>query len=128
MMPDVTRHDERQGAHRRRAAVCRTGPAPGGLVEAAQHDEIGFPQPGEFVDQIREAAAIEAGMRDVLLFIEAREVGVLTAADAERPVSEHPLGVANVAEYLPDAPLPGGVAERFPRRREHLRSAANLRR
>ena len=56
----------------------------------------------------------KAGMGHVLLFVEAREVGFLAAADAEGAVAKDALGVANVAEYLSCAPLPRRVAERLP--------------
>jgi hypothetical protein len=114
MMPDVARHDERQGAHGNRAVVCGTGPEPGGGVEAAHHDEIGFPQPAELLDEIRQPAAVERRPGHVLLLVEAREVGFLAAADAEGAVAKNALGVANVAEYLSCAPLPRRVAERLP--------------
>ena len=125
-MSDVTGHDVGKSPHRHGLAARRSRPPPRLVVQPAQNREVRLPQLAEFLDEIRKAAAIETGTRDVVVFVEARQRIFVATTETERAEAKHPLGVRHVAEHLPHAPLAFGVAECLPRRDERARALADV--
>ena len=110
-MSDMTGHDVRKGPHRHGLAACRSDPQPPIVVQPSQNNEVRLTHLIEFLDEIREAAPVEARTRHVIVLLEARERVFIATAEAERAKPEHPFGIYDVADHLPHAPFAFGVAE-----------------
>jgi len=117
-MSDVTGHDVGERPHGHGLAARRSHPSPSRVVQPAQNSEVRLPKLGELLDEIRQAAAIEAGAGDVIILLETRERVFIAATEAERAKPEYTLGVRHVAEDFPHAPLSWGVPELLPFRDE----------
>src|SRR5947207_14912386 len=105
MMSDMTGHDVGERPHGHGLAARRSHPSPSRVVQPAQSSKVRFPQLAEFLDEIRKAAAIEAGTSDVIVLLETGERVFIAATEAERAKPEYALGVRHVPEDFPHTPF-----------------------
>jgi len=91
--------------------VDRPG-AGGGLVgQGGEKTDGAAPHVGELVDQIGERPLVEGRAVHVRVFVHRRQRLRVAAGDAEGAVQEDALGVGDVPDDLPGAPLAVGVAK-----------------
>src|SRR4051812_43482365 len=126
MMAGVTGHDVGEGPDGHRVAAGRPDPLPRRGVQTTHDPEMRLAELFELVDQFRDAAPVEAGMSDVVVFVETRQRVHVSPTEAERAKAKHPLGVGDVAEHLAHAPLPGRVAMMLEGRHERTCLASEL--
>src|SRR5437660_1225713 len=105
MVPDVTGHHVRESPNRDRVSAGRPESEPAAVIDPPQRDEVHVANATELVDEIRQAAVVEAGTGDVFVLIEARQRIGLAPAEAEGAESEDPFGVIHMAKDLADAPF-----------------------
>jgi hypothetical protein len=91
-----------------------TDPRPVAGREPAQEGQVRLPDESELLDQLPERDRVRARGGDVRVLVEGGQRRRLAPAEAERPVAEHALGVDEVPEDLPEAPLALGVPPGLP--------------
>src|SRR5512134_487949 len=110
----VAGHDPREGPDRHRLPARRPDLRPPGFPEAAQEGQVRLPDEGELIQELPERDPVRRSRRHVLVLVERRQGRRLAPAEAERPVAEDTLGVDEVPEHLPEAPLALGVSKGLP--------------
>ncbi len=123
MVQFVTRDDVRRGAHAHGVSVGHTLPGPGLVAETSEHQQVAPPDRLELVQQAGPRPPVELRRGNVVVLLEARQIRAVAARKAQRPVGENALGIDQVPQHLPHAPLPG----RIPLERAFFRNLAEFR-
>ncbi len=105
MVAHVAGHDVRGRPRRHRVAVGDAAAQQRLGGEAPEHDEVGAADVAELVRKRAEGAAAPVGVCHVVVLLVPGERRRVSAGEAERAIAEDPLGVGDVAENLPHAPL-----------------------
>lgn len=105
----VSGNDESQSADGDRIVVGDAAPRQLLFVEVSEEMDRRRTNRSKFVDQIGDRSLVEPAGRHVRIFIEARQWLRIAAGEAERPMSENSLGVAQMANDFLDGPLASGV-------------------
>ena len=90
--------------------------------------EVAAPNVHEFFEELRQRAAIMTSMRRVVILVETGQGYGFPARYTERPIPKYPLGIDDMTQDLPNAPLAGSITKASSLWRKLAQKLAKLRR